>query len=328
MLCYIGTYTKLGGPGVAVVREENGRLELLHTDASIKDPIFAMLSRDDSTLYVTGTDPETGDGIAATYTVDGEKIKLTSMVPTHGSDVCHATLSADERFLYVANYATGCITAFPTKDGKLQPDIQHIVHKGSGPSLPRQDAAHTHQCLFRAETNELFVCDLGMDTVFIYEQDPQSGLLSEKAQIATEPGMGPRHIAFAGKDEFYLVGELDCHAAHYRLIDGEWRCQQRIPLLPADFKTKNTSAAIRLREKKLYVSNRGHDSVCVIDLAEDGSMSYNTHLSSHGQAPRDFDFTPEGRLIFANQNGGGVVVDGGDALPIDGAVCVCLPHSF
>jgi len=328
MLCYIGSYTKLGGPGVAVVREENGHLELLHTDTSVKDPIFVMLSRGNSTLFVTGANPETDDGIAATYAVEGEKIYLTSMVPTHGSDVCHAVLSADERFLYTANYATGCVTVLPVKDGKLLPDIQHIIHEGSGPSLPRQASAHTHQCLFRPESNELFVCDLGMDTVFIYEQDPQTGLLSEKAQIVTEPGMGPRHIAFAGKDEFYLVGELDCHAAHYRLVEGEWRCLQRIPLLPDDFKAKNTSAAIRLRDGKLYISNRGHDSVCVLHLADDGSMSYSAHLSSHGQAPRDFDFTPEGRLIFANQNGGGLAVDGGDALPIDGAVCVCLPHPF
>ncbi|MBP3644802.1 MAG: lactonase family protein [Clostridia bacterium] len=328
MLCYIGSYTRLGGPGVAVVREENGHLELLNTDTSIKDPIFATLSADDSVLYVTGADPSTGDGVAATYAVEGDHIRLTSMVPTHGSDVCHATLSADERFLYVANYATGCITAFPTVDGKLLPDIQHIVHEGSGPSLPRQDAAHTHQCLFRPGTNELFVCDLGMDTVFVYEQNPETGLLAEKERIVTTPGMGPRHIAFVSKDEFYLVGELDCHAAHYRLIDGEWRCLQRLSLLPAGFNTKNTSAAIRLHDGKLYVSNRGHDSVCVIDLDENGSMTYRCHLSSHGQAPRDFDFTPEGRLLFANQNGGGLVVDGGEALPLNGVVCVCLPHKL
>lgn len=328
MLCYIGSYTRLGGPGVAVIKEEAGHLELLHTDTSIKDPIFATLSKDNLTLFVTGTNPETDEGIAATYAVEGESIRLTSMVPTHGSDVCHATLSADERFLYVANYATGCITAFPVKDNVLLPCIQHIIHTGSGPRLPRQDAAHTHQCLFRPGTQELFVCDLGMDTIFIYEQDTSTGLLTEKSTIQTTPGMGPRHIAFASKDEFYLVGELDCHAAHYRLIEGEWQCLQRIPLLPEGFTDKNTSAAIRLHEGKLYVSNRGHDSVCVIDLDADGSMQFRTHLSSHGKAPRDFDFSPEGRMIFANQNGGGVVVDGGDSLPINGAVCVCLPHQL
>ena len=326
MLCYIGSYTRLGGPGLAVVKEENGHLSLLATEVSIKDPIFCMLSADDATLFVTGANPETGDGIAATYSVDGSTLLLTSMVPTYGSDVCHATLSADERFLYVANYATGCITVLPVQEGKLLPNIQHILHEGSGPSLPRQNSAHTHQCLFRPDSNELFVCDLGMDTVFIYEQDPKTGLLSEKSRIHTEPGMGPRHIVFSSSESFYLVGELDCYVAYYRLTDGEWKCLQRIPLLPEDFKEKNTSAAIRLRNGKLYVSNRGHDSVCVIDLDNNGFMTLNTRVSTRGQAPRDFDFTPEGRMLFANQNGGGLVAEDGDALPLNGTVCVCLPH--
>ncbi len=326
MQCYIGTYTRLGGPGVAVVHEENGQLRLIRAESSIKDPIFAMLSQDDRTLFVTGANPQTDEGVAATYSVDGDTLTLQSMVPTHGSDVCHATLSADERFLYVANYATGCITAFPVENGCLKESIQHIVHHGSGPSLPRQDMAHTHQCLFRPGTNELFVCDLGMDTVFIYEQDPASGLLSEKSAIPTTPGMGPRHIAFASAEQFYLVGELDCHVALYRLVDGQWACLERKPVLPADFTAKNTAAAIRLRDGKLYVSNRGHNSICVIDLNADGSMGDVSYLSSQGQNPRDFDFTQDGRLLIANQSGGGVVSVSGNALDIPGAVCVCLPR--
>ena len=297
MLCYIGSYTRLGGPGIAVVREENGRMELLHTCGSIKDPIFVTLSGDESTLFATGADPVSGEDVAASFAVEGAELHLLSMQPAHGSDVCHATLSEDERYLYTANYATGCITAFPVVDGKLLPSIQHIVHEGSGPSLPRQDMAHTHQCLFRPGTKELFVCDLGMDTIFIYEQDPQTGLLTEKQTIVTAPGMGPRHI-----------------------------CLQRIALLPEGFTDKNTSAAIRLHEGKLYISNRGHDSICVMNLDGNGTMTVSGHLSTHGQAPRDFHFTPEGRMIFANQNGGGLVVQDGDMLDLAGVVCVCPSH--
>ena len=325
MQCYIGSYTKLGGPGIAVVEESDGKLTLLSTESSLKDPIFVTLSHDETVLFATGADPKTDAGVAATYAICGKQLKLTSMVEAHGSDVCHAVLSADERFLYTANYATGCITAFPVVDGKLLPSIQHIVHEGSGPALPRQASAHTHQCLFRPGTNELFVCDLGMDTIFIYEQDPATGLLSEKETIHTEPGMGPRHILFAYADFFYLVGELDCHAACYRLVDGQWLCLQRIALLPADFTEKNTAAAIRLHEGKLYVSNRGHNSVCVIALHADGTFGSTAYIPSQGVNPRDFDFTPEGRIMFANQNGGGLVVQNGDVLDLNGVVCVCLP---
>lgn len=324
MRCYIGSYTKLGGPGIAVVDENNGQLQLLSTDASIKDPIFVMLSRDENTLFATGADPETGAGIAATYAICGDQLKLTSMQEAHGSDVCHATLSEDERFLYTANYATGCITAFPVQNGKLLESIQHIVHEGSGPALPRQDMAHTHQCLFRPGTNELFVCDLGMDTIFIYDQNPETGLLSEKQTIITEPGMGPRHIWFASAESFYVVGELDCYVAHYLMVDHRWICMQRVPLLPSDFTTKNTSAAIRLRNDTLYVSNRGHNSVCAIDLDKDGTMGTRTFISSQGVNPRDFDFTAEGRILFANQSGGGLVAQNGGTLDLAGVVCVCI----
>lgn len=324
MLCYTGSYTRMGGPGVAAVEETNGKLTLLARDQSLADPIYVLLSKDCRTLFVTGADPETNEGAAATYAVDGGSMKLTSTVATLGAAACHATLSADERFMYVANYVTGCICVLPVKDDKLCESIQHIVHEGSGPSLPRQASAHTHQCLFRPETNELFVCDLGMDLVFVYEQDPATGLLTEKMTISTEPGMGPRHIVFADKDHFYLAGELDNYAAYYVWQNEQWNCVQRVPVLPADFNEKNTAAAIRLHEGRLYVSNRGHDSVCVIELAKDGMMGAVRHIPSNGKAPRDFEFTPEGKLMFANQDGGGLVVEDGDSLDMPGVVCIAL----
>ena len=322
MLCYTGSYTRMGGPGVAAVEETNGKLTLLSSDQSLADPIYVLLSKDCRTLFVTGADPETNEGAAATYAVGGGIMKLTSTVATLGSAACHATLSADERFMYVANYVTGCICVLPVKDGQLGQSIQHIIHEGSGPSLPRQASAHTHQCLFRPETNELFVCDLGMDLVFVYEQDPVTGLLDEKMTIFTEPGMGPRHIVFADKDHFYLAGELDNYAAYYVWQNEKWNCLQRVPVLPADFNEKNTAAAIRLHEGKLYVSNRGHDSVCVIELDKNGMMGEARHIPSQGKAPRDFEFTLEGKLMFANQDGGGLVVEGGEALEMAGVVCI------
>lgn len=320
MRFYTGSYTRMGGPGVGVCRWENGQLSMVNACHDLNDTTFVILSHDQRTLYAVGSLPETGESAAASYRVAGDSLELLSCRAAAGKAACHQAESADGRFLYVANYLTGSVSVFPVDDGVLGKLIQLVEHTGCGSNAARQEAAHTHQCVFRPGTNELFVCDLGMDRVMVYDQNTETGLLSLKEEIVMPGGMGPRHLVFADADHFYVTGELD-NVVRYVVNDGGWKIIREISTLPSDWKGENTSAAIRLHEGALWVSNRGHDSLCKIELGENGAMLRASWTFTGGQIPRDFMFVPGG-ILFAHQ-AGGVIASTGASIPMDGAVCIC-----
>ena len=321
MRFYTGSYTRMGGPGVGVCRWENGRLSMVNAYHDLNDTTFVILSHDQRTLYAVGSLPETGESAAASYRVAGDSLELLSISAAAGKAACHQAESADSRFLYVANYLTGSVSVFPVEDGVLGERIQLVEHTGCGPNTARQECAHTHQCTFRPGTNELFVCDLGIDRVMVYDQNTETGLLALKEEIVMPGGMGPRHLVFADADHFYVTGELD-NVVRYVVNDNGWKITAELSTLPADWKGENTSAAIRLHEGALWVSNRGHDSLCKMELDETGRMTGASWTLTGGQIPRDFYFVPGG-ILFAHQAGGGVIASTGASVPMDGAVCIC-----
>ena len=325
MRFYTGTYTNIGGPGISVCHWDDEKIIKICSVSELNDPIYLILSDDGKTLFAVGCDEEV-KGVAASYHAGDDELCLISSQETGGCDSCHLALSEDERFLYVANYQNGSISVFPVKDGRLDKCIQFLEHKGSGPNKTRQEAAHTHQCVFRPGTHELFVCDLGMDCIVIYDQDPKGGMLCKKDEIVLPPGMGPRHLVFADKGRFYVTGELDNFVRCCIYTEGSWKIVDEISSLPEGYQGESYTAAIRLYEGKLYVSNRGHDSLCTIRLDEQGRMFDAVCTPTGGLYPRDFVVTPRG-IIIANQNGGGIITDAGVSLPMAGAVCICIDHT-
>jgi 6-phosphogluconolactonase len=70
---------------------------------------------------------------------------------------------------------------------------------------------------------------------------------------------------------------------------------------------------------RLYVSNRGHDSISVFEIEEDGSLARLAIRPCGGRCPRNIEISPSGRfLLVANQESDEVVVlpvlDGVEAL--------------
>ncbi|KAF6005468.1 hypothetical protein F1559_005072 [Cyanidiococcus yangmingshanensis] len=95
-----------------------------------------------------------------------------------------------------------------------------------------------------------------------------------------------------------------------------------LDLLPASYRQRhspetlhqhNISSALRLhplRADRLYASNRGHDSVAVIEFFDlDGSMRVLQWVASGGRTPRDIALDPQGEWLFvANQDSDQVAV--------------------
>ena len=332
MLYYIGTYTNLGGPGVAVVDVCADQISILSTEGSLKDPSYVILSKDKTRLYaVCGGESPGDDGYAATYAVDGASLTLLNKAALNASGPCHLCLSADEKYLYTANYMSGSLSVIKLTDGSL---VQVIQHTGSGPNADRQEAAHMHQVGFIPGTNILWAVDLGTDSVFTYRQDAATGVLSDAESLKVPGGLGPRHLAFAqnGRD-VYLAQEMGNELSHIRWNGTSLEWVASYPSLPADYKNESTTAAVRLSPngKKVYISNRGHDSLAAFAVSADGSLAAVGHIDSFGNTPRDFQIIADDRALIANQDSGTVAVidiSGREGVllsecVIPGAVCIC-----
>jgi 6-phosphogluconolactonase len=102
----------------------------------------------------------------------------------------------------------------------------------------------------------------------------------------------------------YIVDELDSNIVVLRYLPEEYRFEkvQHISALPGSYAGTNYPAAIHLSPdgNYLYASNRGHDSIAVfgVDKAS-GSLEPVSHVSTHGEFPRDFAIDPTGRYLFA-----------------------------
>lgn len=326
MLFAVGTYTHLGGPGVALIRAEGKNLQWLCASDAVKDPTWVMQSpHAPHILYVTGA--EDGQGVVASYAWTENALTLLSCQPTGGQSCCHLAVDADETHLYAANYGDGSVSVFPLEAGKIGPCCQFLRHEAPlGPNTIRQNCSHAHQCMFRPGTQELFVCNLGTDQVLVYNRQAD-GLLELKETIPGKAGTGPRHLHFEHADHFYLVGELSGWISSYVCDQGIWQCEQILSTLPEGYSDKNSAAAIRLDEKRVYVSNRGPDNIALFDRLADGKLAPAGHVPVPGCFPRDFQLWENGFLL-AQQNAGGVAwMDAqgvaGQSLPIDGAVCLC-----
>ena len=231
--------------------------------------------------------------------------------------------------LYTANYASGSISVFPLDPPGKQ--IQLIRHQGHGTHETRQTTAHVHHVSFIPETRILLAVDLGMDALVLYQQDAVSGQLTAIKTFYTPPGWGPRHIAYHTSGMIYLAHELANIVSVLSYERGQLAIIQSVSTLPTSGREK-TSAAIRVTEDAVWVSNRGHDSLARFPLHTGGLLGTADFFASGGQLPRDFAWIGHDRVLVANQGGSIALLDWNHATrnmsimetaDLPGAICVC-----
>jgi 6-phosphogluconolactonase len=231
---------------------------------------------------------------------------------SHGTDPCHLVVDATGRNVLVANFASGSVCVLPVRDdGSLGEASQVIQHEGTSIDPVRQKGPHAHAVAIDPANRFVFVPDLGMDKVMIYAFDAGSGRLTPNAAqpwVATKPGAGPRQLVMHPGGSFaYLINELDSTMTAYRYDAraGALAALQTLSTLPADFTGRSTCAEVQIAPsgKFLYGSNRGHDSIAIYAIGEDGTLRLRGHESTRGRIPRNFEVSPDGAfLAAANQD--------------------------
>lgn len=255
-------------------------------------PMYMTIT--DGKMYVLLRAPfENGKSGLAICNLDdeGKLSEPIEIVPTRGEVACH--LAVEGKSVYAVNYISGSVIQIPDR---------LVIHNGSSIHPTRQNSAHTHFVAVTPDQKFLCVTDLGMDRIFLYQKD-----LTLLDAVKIPSGHGPRHLAFHESGQYlFCANELASTVSVLTYMDGTMRLQDTVSVLPDDFHGESTVAAIRCVGDTVYVSNRGHDSVSVLEFA-DGCLTLKRHKSTHGESPRDFWISGD-LLIAANELSDGVAL--------------------
>ena len=227
---------------------------------------------------------------------------------------CHVDVMPGGGAVIAANYGGGSVSSFPlSADGTLGERAGFVQHEGSSVDPKRQTAPHAH-CSTPAPGGRFAVfADLGLDKLFVYAVDAKTGALTEHSETDTPPGGGPRHVAFTPDGRFaYCCLEMgnEILALDWDGDAGTLTARGTLSTLPDDWTGGGTTAEVRVHPggKFVYVTNRGHDSVAVYRIDDDGSLTLVEITPATVKIPRGMNLTPDGRFLIAcGQNSDDVV---------------------
>ena len=312
----VGTYSDEDSKGIYKYNFDpaTGKLSDKLLLAEQTSPTFLCISKDRSTVYsVNRPDP-------ATTTVYKWNEDRTALIEksTHlseGDGPCYVALNEAENMLGVANYNSGNIALYHIdSEGNISGETQTKQHTGSGPFLPNQKSAHAHCTLFDASGRFMYVSDLGIDKVLLYPIDANGKLQEQQLALGMDPGDGPRLLIFhPSKNQAFIINELSSSVVSASVDEetGVFTKIDKQSTLPSDFEGKNACADIRLSNdgKFLYASNRGHNSIAIFSVTNEGQLNLIHNEPVQGDWPRNFTLSPDGEyLLVANRISNNIVV--------------------
>ena len=290
---------------------ENGKLSQSKLVAEMNGPGFLARHPSLPILYAVGG--LQGEPVVASFAIlnTGAMAELHFMnsQPIGDGGATHLSISQDGRLLLTAQYGGGSVAAFPVApDGLLKPRIQLIKHQGgSGIVAGRQDKSHAHWIGFSPDQRFALVPDLGLDQVIIYEADTQLASLTRWGQGQSPPGAGPRHMKFHPNGKWiYVLNELSLSLSRFDWDAKLGKMDLRQTVTTVDkaeldrLKFKSASE-VRIHPNGMFVysANRGHDSISVFEIADDGKLQLIQVEPVRGATPRNFNLDPSGRWLLA-----------------------------
>lgn len=211
-------------------------------------------------------------------------------IETQGVVACH--LCRYEGKIFAANYLSGSVFA---SDGLVK------GHTGNGPHLTRQEASHLHYVQSSPDGKCLFAVDLGTDSIYSYDKN-----LNLVSTAHVPAGSGARHLAYSEDGKYvFCVNELESSVSVFAYEATKLTLLQTVSVLEKENKA-STAAAIRVKGRYVYVSNRGEDSISCLEW--NGSyLQLRSVTPCGGNSPRDF-LQVENLMFITNEKSNNVTV--------------------
>jgi 6-phosphogluconolactonase len=328
---FVGGFTqKPGDKGLSVFdfNSRNGKLKLVSESDVGPNPSYFCFSKKNNLFYVLNEvmefNGQFGGGLTTLKFNDEscqfEKLKEI-LIPYGGP--CFISMSADSGYLFIANYPNGSV-AVVRLDGNGIPQAitDTILYVKEEP-----DASHAHMILHDPGGKHVYVTDLGLDRVVVYNFDTTEGKLAqlENGIAALPKGSGPRHFVFnSGGTMLYVINELGSALTAFKVDEKQGLTLiQTLSTLREGFIGNSYCADIHIGKdgKFLYGSNRGENTIVTFKIGSDGLLTLAGHTSCGGDWPRNFVLESSGRnLLVGNQKSDTVAVfriDKTTGLPVE-----------
>lgn len=308
MLVFVGSYAEASADGVYVYEfdEKTGELVRLDQVSGLKNPTFLNVDTPQRRLYaISETASEDGskrsDAVSFDILPAEGKLAETSRADALNGPSCHIQRRGDNRYLTLASYHKGSVSLVGlNSDGTVGKVLDIQEHQGQTP----ERKSHVHSSFYSPDQRFLFVCDLGLDTIFTYRIDEAENKLVPQGEAKVKEGAGPRHLVFHPNGRFaYVINELQSTvtAFQYDAEQGVLTEIETVSTLPAGTQVENGCAEITMSEdgRFLYGSNRGHDSLVVYAVnPESGKLEAIQFASAEGEHPRHFSIVPGGQYVL------------------------------
>lgn len=261
---------------------DNGELLFKRHFSTPTDPLYSFnFGRFVCITYRnrTGT---SGDGGVCSYAATAETLALVSRVTDEGKTYVHACTNGDLEVadkLIGVDYYNGELVVFRIAKKKLVTKIGGYQFTGKGTVPVKQSLPYpTYVDYLPDQKNKICVCVLGLDKICIFDANDDGTLVLDNVHsLDVEKGNGPRKIIFnqAG-DRAYVMNELASTIDVYKYENLNFELLQTVDTYPKDEEYDNapTDLIFNADESHLYVTNKGHDSIALFDVEEDGTLIY------------------------------------------------------
>ena len=305
---FVGGFTTKNGEKAMSVfnfNAGNGKLELISESDVGPSPSYFCFSEKNSLFYVLNEVMEFKGqfcGGLTTLKYDDRtnqfEKKNEILIPYGGP--CFISMSADSGYLFTANYPNGSVTVVKLDNGGIPETITDtILYVREEP-----DRSHAHMILHDPAGKHVYVTDLGLDRVVVYDFDTESGKLSqlENGITSLPTRSGPRHFTFnSDGTKLYVINELGSTLSVFNVDDKQGLTLLQTLSTPREgYMENNYCADIHMSNdgKFLYGSNRGENTIVTFIVENDGLLSLAGHTTCGGNWPRNFVIDPTGRFIL------------------------------
>lgn len=306
-VAYVSTYT-MGNTGeqcgikIYDVDMENGSFSA-KDKVEITNSSYITISHNSKYLYSI-----TDFGVES-YNIEKDgSLTLINHASINGMRGCYLSTDYEDKFLFVAGYHDGKLTALRLReDGGVGEITQEIYNKGLGSIAERNFRPHVNCVKMTRDNKFLMAADLGMDHTDVYELDHRTGKLKHVDVIRSEIESAPRHIKMTRDGKFvYIVHELkNCIDVYsYELIGNnpEFTKLESVSTLNNYHAGGSAASALNFSadERYLVSSNAGDNSVIVFEINHDSGLLRKVFcLPISGDYPKDAALFPDNRHLVS-----------------------------
>ncbi len=303
-VAYVSSYTKSDKYGISIYDVDTKKGRFTEKDrVVVSNSSYMTISHNGKYLYSI-----TDLGVQSYEISNDGCLKFINMQSINGMRGCYLSTDYEDKFLFVAGYHDGKITALKLEENGCIGEItEEIYLKGMGTVSERNFFPHVNCVKMTRDNMYLLAADLGMDHVNVYSLDKRTGKLKLCDIIRSEQESAPRHLKFSKNGKYlYIIHELKNYIDVYTYENKNpgnpvFEKIQTIPTLNDYHASGNAASSINISAdyKFITASNAGDNSVCLYKIQSDGTLSKLFCLPISGEYPKDAALFPDNKHLVS-----------------------------